>query len=50
MSCLYCKKCGHPVEITDIEIVGNSWKRYYLYCFECDLEYNILRREKTKDV
>ena len=46
---LVCKKCGNAVEVVDVEILGNSWKRYYLYCFECDEEWNLLKREKTKN-
>lgn len=41
-----CSKCGRPVEIVDIEIISNSWKRYYLYCFECDFEF--IRKAKEK--
>lgn len=43
---LYCKKCGTPLEISYIEPVNKHRYRYYVYCFECDLEYNILITEK----
>lgn len=37
-----CRKCGNEVEIVDIEYLANRKRRYTVYCFECDKEYNIL--------
>lgn len=47
MITLYCKRCGGAVEVTDIEIIDRLRKRYYVYCFECDIEYSFTRRERT---
>lgn len=47
MISLLCKKCGNAMEVVDVEILSNGWKRFYVYCFECDREYNFLKKTKN---
>ena len=41
-----CRKCGTELEIYDIEVINGYWKRFYVYCFECDKEYTIVKKQK----
>lgn len=43
---LLCRKCGHDLEVVDVDYCGNGWKRFYVYCFDCDREYSLLKRCK----